>query len=809
MNGDAATTTVEGVNGTKIDEIVVEIDYAIIEHFSQHLYTSPNKAIEELVSNSFDALATVAYVYVPGPQVQRRAVVWDDGESMDSGALHGLWQIARSPKDDGSARVAESDRVAARKLIGKFGIGKLASYQVGQRISHLCKTGDEYLLVTIDYREILTDGSPGGPPKKFQTPIVALDADAARAWVDAQFIDGADARDQLWDAETWTLAVIDELRNDVTLPPGRLEWVLSRSMPIRPDFEILVNDKTVEPKWAKDADLAWELDEPKLVTGLQTAWANAKKDGVVGGDLVVGLEVDVDGAPQPAIQFPSLGIVRAKVSLYEKTLNESVASDRARSHGFFLMVRDRLINADDPLLMLDPPSYGTFYRAQFVLWIDDLDQDLLADRERLRKDNPRIAELTVLQEVLYLEARSEFDRLSQQRSNQARSESLLPTQSRELFREPLTALLLHYPDDMTDGFELSTPRIERVLLATDLAISDLDPTGLGFRVNANHPFFKALSEKLGGGKKAQDALRALDVLAVGDRLLEGHLLDRGITPEEVDAIMRWRDDLLRLMADRYSAIPEEVVAELIDTSYSGDKEFERAIAKIFNLMGFVASRDGASGHKDVLVVSPTGESAHRFTVEGKGSGAPVANDAAEISGAAAHRDKVDGATHAIVVAREFVGFSKENPAILKECESVGGVSIVTVDTLVALYRAVTRFVYPLDMLLPVLATIESPVQKLARVHTLENPIEKFDFRRLLDEAWKRQQDEAFGDVVPYRAIWQEHFKDELTFTDFQQKVIALETFSGGLIRVSGENVTLVQAPGLIAAHIDSTLGAED
>jgi len=52
-------TTVEGVTGTKIDQITVEIDYAIIQHFSQHLYSSPNKAIEELVSNSFDALATV------------------------------------------------------------------------------------------------------------------------------------------------------------------------------------------------------------------------------------------------------------------------------------------------------------------------------------------------------------------------------------------------------------------------------------------------------------------------------------------------------------------------------------------------------------------------------------------------------------------------------------------------------------------------------------------------------------------------------------------------------------------------------
>ena len=41
--------------GSRTSEIEVVISYRIIQLFSDGLYTSPNKAIEELVSNSFDA----------------------------------------------------------------------------------------------------------------------------------------------------------------------------------------------------------------------------------------------------------------------------------------------------------------------------------------------------------------------------------------------------------------------------------------------------------------------------------------------------------------------------------------------------------------------------------------------------------------------------------------------------------------------------------------------------------------------------------------------------------------------------------
>ena len=48
--------------GDKTGDIDVRLSYRIVELFSEGLYTSPNKAIEELVANSFDAGARRVHV---------------------------------------------------------------------------------------------------------------------------------------------------------------------------------------------------------------------------------------------------------------------------------------------------------------------------------------------------------------------------------------------------------------------------------------------------------------------------------------------------------------------------------------------------------------------------------------------------------------------------------------------------------------------------------------------------------------------------------------------------------------------------
>ena len=51
--------------GHVVEEIPVHISYEIIHLFSEGLYKSPHKAIEELVTNSYDANAKRVHILLP------------------------------------------------------------------------------------------------------------------------------------------------------------------------------------------------------------------------------------------------------------------------------------------------------------------------------------------------------------------------------------------------------------------------------------------------------------------------------------------------------------------------------------------------------------------------------------------------------------------------------------------------------------------------------------------------------------------------------------------------------------------------
>src|SRR5271167_936920 len=86
--------------GNATDKIDVRLSYRIIELFSEGLYASPNKAVEELVANSFDAGAERVLVFLSPKMRDQDAtiVVIDDGEGMDTSGLKQHWLIGVSEK---------------------------------------------------------------------------------------------------------------------------------------------------------------------------------------------------------------------------------------------------------------------------------------------------------------------------------------------------------------------------------------------------------------------------------------------------------------------------------------------------------------------------------------------------------------------------------------------------------------------------------------------------------------------------------------------------------------------------------------
>src|SRR5262245_1304176 len=97
---DAAISPSPDSIGHPSGKIPVELSTRFLEHCSEQLYSSPQKAFEELISNSWDAGADYVDVRVSSDLTNPAATmaVLDNGASMDAAGLRALWHIAFSPK---------------------------------------------------------------------------------------------------------------------------------------------------------------------------------------------------------------------------------------------------------------------------------------------------------------------------------------------------------------------------------------------------------------------------------------------------------------------------------------------------------------------------------------------------------------------------------------------------------------------------------------------------------------------------------------------------------------------------------------
>ena len=796
-----------------VDDVVLHVDYQIIEHFSEHLYKSPNKAIEELVANGFDAFATEVQVFTPGQYTPDKVIVWDNGESMDVDGLKKLWWIARSPKANGH-RIGERNG-NTRKLIGKFGIGKLASYSVGQVISHVCRHNGDYYIVSIDYAEVRGDADrpPVSSENPVHAPIVRLNETQATELVTALFHVAPPTMDQMLREASWTFAVIERLKVD-DLPQGRLMWVLGNGMPLRPDFDVRVNGDEVASKLDKKAHTNWDFSATEVTNAIRARWEDGLRSGEIGSEVRFGGKVGLDpanpGHTVPFGGFGELGQVWGHIRLFDDTLLKHRTDDQGRSHGFFLMVRGRLVNPDDDKFLLPDPSFQSFYRSQFVIHADDLDEKLLADRQGLREDAAVRQELGLLQKALASAARGRIETRDDEKERSESTKAILPVASRVYYRDPLNALLLRARLDRVSNFDPAGVRVERKPLGVDRPIAEVALEENAFHVNSLHPYYIAVEKRAGRSRAAREFLRTFDLFAISERLLEGHLLDIGIGEEYVSDVVAWREGLFKRLAASYDRGPK-VIEEMHRTSHVGGRAFERALRDVFEDMGFAAAHDGSSGSKDVLVVASVGPESYRFTVEAKGSANPIRNEDADVSAAASHRDAA-GAEHAVVVGRRFEGFGskrdRRDAALYRECRATGGVSIIELGALERIHAAIVKFSYPLPLLRDVFMTLDTPREKCDRIEGLTSPSDGFNYRELLEEIWRRQGSTAEGDVVAYRAVYQDSgWKGRIGFEDFQCRLIALDTLAAGRIRMNtgAREVYLRQAPELVLAQIEKAL----
>lgn len=798
--------------GSFLEDVDITIDHAIVQHFSQHLYSSPHKAVEELVVNGYDAGAGEVRVYLPGEFADDAVIVWDDGQSMDQGGLHRLWWVARSPKNASGGR-----KNNGRDVIGKFGIGKLATYALGERVAHLAHKDGRYLLVEFDFGELKLpeDGQP--PPvealpeqQKATAPMRELAEGEAREWMASHF-NGGDLSDEaaaMFDKAEWTAAVVHQLKPlKPSLYAGVLRRVLGNGLPNRPHFKMYVDEveaKQVLPAKQPVHDL--RAGDKPLHDQLLSDWKSAAEN-----DLVEeGLEID---AATGELTVPALGEVGIELRVYANSLLTDSAAELGRSHGVFVMVLGRLLNEDDHQHLIQEPSFGTLYRVQIVVWADGLDRALLADRERLAGTRPETVALRILEQATYRAARQLVDQEQAKAALDKLASTLLPMNHRELWLDPITAYTaahgqqqkLPVPDE--DG-----EVVDRRPSGKDGPVAEYDADAGRFAVNTDHPLRRSIDGRIGTGKLAAQFRRVLDVYAVTEVLLEGHLIDAGFDSTKVGQVLEWRNDLYREVARRFNESPDELQGRVNAASYKGDKEFELAVRDLFADMGFDARHVSGAGKEDVLVVAPVGTEHHFFTVDSKGSQDKVTNLTAHVGGVVAHRDAAD-AEHAVIVARDFTGFSNgDQAAVLGECRAVGGVSVVTLNVLFALHDLVRAYFYPLKVVLRLLRPVKTPEGLLADVGSFLRPHQAFDYPRLLDQIWEQQRDQAKGEPVYYQPLRQADpsWKAAISTDEMDQQMVMLERTSGRLLTVDTQKgtVTMHQSPEVVREAIAATLAGD-
>src|SRR5690606_13076765 len=96
-----------------------------------------------------------------------------------------------------------------RPVIGKFGIGKLASFAIGRTLTHLCRIDDAYYFVSVDTTRLPKLREDGNTP--YEAQVLELSETSAREYAESVIRERSEALEVFWRKPTWTFAVIGHL----------------------------------------------------------------------------------------------------------------------------------------------------------------------------------------------------------------------------------------------------------------------------------------------------------------------------------------------------------------------------------------------------------------------------------------------------------------------------------------------------------------------------------------------------------------------------------------------------------------------
>ena len=757
--------------GDATDDIEVRLSYRIVELFSEGLYTSPNKAVEELVANSFDAGARRVHVLLSSRLHDQDATiaVFDDGEGMDQEGLKRHWLIGISNK----RRLSTFPR--GRQQIGKFGIGKLATYVLANRLTHISKCGGKYYSTSMDYgmidRRVHQEIEPKVPIRLALRELTLKQAKkAVEPWtVTAAFEEAVTVLFGEGSPESWTLSIMSSLKPKVhEIKLGTLGWVLRTALPLRPDFGIWLNGQALESsKEGKGLLQRWVLGEdlvklpkpsPKRVTTSEDTNVPESSEHRFG--LVV----------------PGLGRITGYAEAY-KDLLTGKSDEIGRSHGFFVYVYGRLLNVDDGHFSISPDElrHGTFGRFRLVVHMDGLDDGLRSNREGIG-EGPLLDTAQDVLRAIFNAVRPTIDTHDSDEPPGAKLARVLAASPGSLSRRPIVDLsrsvaagksksrYLIVPEYESDGEteaffgdleKRAADEAERFVTGVTIDFEGSSRDGIArfdtqtgvLRLNGWHSFVATFHDEFTNKRLGQP----LELLAMAEVLTEAHLHVIGVEDSKIENFLSARDQLLRNFTNESGRQSALSVANALSEARNSPARLEQAVCDAFGSLGFDVTPLGQSGEPDGVAAAhlsadEQGTPRHyKVSLEAKSKeapGAPVSAKDVGIAAVAQHRDKRE-CDHAIVVGPMFPTSEGDASALGqrikadRERSAAAGTSktitLITVDDLARLVRLRPVKQIGLQKLRELFKTSNLPEQSATWVEAVrQTAVERPPYRKIVE-----------------------------------------------------------------------------
>ena len=571
--------------GQEIEKIPVSISYDIIRLFSEGLYRSPHKAIEELVSNAYDANAQQVHVLLPKQPEDEEghiAPLWviDNGHGMDASGFRQLWRVAESNKDN------DDPPPKRRAPIGQFGIGKLAAYVLAWKLTHLSRVGDRFLLTIMNFREVTGRQSEAANP--VQISLREIDESTAKIYLTEIRRRDPHAWALMFDEKnaspTWTAAALSDFKDLYDkLSSGKLQWVLSTGLPLHSNFKISLNGERITSSKEKLV----EIKEIKFQENL-----------------------------------PGIGKIRGIARIHEKQLTIGKSEQFGRSNGFFIRVRGRVINLEDGLFGVPQPNHAAWSRFASEVNADGLRDHLLSSREGVR-NSEHVEKFREYLSRIFNQCRLAFDEWNRNKYEQLDITALLSDNPSTHVIDPLLHSVRNTLQTGSESFYVDIPReVEKAGRSQWLTTYEneatekpfnktefvdhgpnapalrYDPATRNLSVNSKHPFIDKLTD---GGKHRNPA----KLFASSEVLLEGQLQDQGVDRSLIAGFLADRDRVLRLMAGDAPPTATEVLRRL-NAAKQDRTALERAVGAAFRALGFGYERKGENAEPDGILYASLG-----------------------------------------------------------------------------------------------------------------------------------------------------------------------------------------------------------